>query len=79
MRERNGTGLRSCLQPQMHGVPPEMLLLLLPRMSSSLSEQCQDDWLESGETPNEKLEHQVPPTGYSQTDTCRKLPAINKT
>ncbi|TNN70126.1 hypothetical protein EYF80_019626 [Liparis tanakae] len=25
---------------------------------------------ESGEAPNEKLEHQVPPTRYSHTDTC---------
>lgn len=49
-----------------------LLLPLLPLlMSSSLSEQDQDDWLESTQTQNEKLEHQVPPTGYSHTDTCR--------
>ncbi len=47
--------------------PPNAVLL----MSSSLSKQDQDDWLESIETQNEKLEHQVPPTGYSHTDTCR--------
>lgn len=40
-------------------------------MSSFLSKQDQDDWLESRKTENEKLEHQVPPTGYSHTDTCR--------
>ena len=39
-----------------------VLLLLMP---SSLSKQDQDDWLESTETQNEKLEHQVPPTGYT--------------
>lgn len=27
---------------------------------------------EERETQNVKLEHQVPPTGYSHTDTCRK-------
>ncbi|CAK6978104.1 Hypothetical predicted protein [Scomber scombrus] len=47
-----------------------LLLLLLLLMSSSLSKQDQDDWLESRETQNEKLEHQVPPTGYCHTDTC---------
>jgi len=68
--KRNNARLRSSVQPKMHGVFPRNAVLLSLLLPSSLSEQDQDDWLESGEALNEKLEHQVPPTSYSHTDTC---------
>lgn len=66
MRMRNKARLQSSFLPKMHSVSPEYraadAVVVLQAGPGRLAEE---------QRQNEKLEHQVPPTGYSHTDTCR--------
>lgn len=66
MRKRNNVKLQSSFQSKMHGVSPEYRTA-----DAAVSLQAGPGRLAEEQRQNEKLEHQVPPTGYSHTDTCR--------
>lgn len=58
--------LRASFQSKMHGVSPEYRAA-----DAAVSLQAGPGRLAEEQRQNEKLEHQVPPTGYGHTDTCR--------
>lgn len=66
MRKRNDVRLQSFFQSKMHGVSPEYRAA-----DAVVSLQAGPGRLAEEQRQNEKLEHQVPPIGYSHTDTCR--------
>lgn len=66
MRKRNDARLQSFSQSKMHGVSPKYRA-----SDAAVSLHAGPGRLAEEQRQNEKLEHQVPPTGYSHTDTCR--------